>query len=173
MATGYYLLDNAPARAQYRRHRRADPTGCIVVHTAENMLDLIGPDAGAENVARFITNRTDAAGSYHGIGDRDSTVWLVPFDAEAFHDRHSNRWSIGLSLAMRAADWPGLSPRTPPPAPPPPRTHGDPGSTPGSSTSTASPSPPRRITRAQSEAGEPGFIAHGDRDPRPPIRPRP
>ena len=163
--SGYHLLDNPPARKQFRTTRRAEPTGCIVLHTAENMLDLIGVDSGAENVARFISSRTDAAGSYHRVGDRDSVVRLVPFSFEAFHDgTGSNRWSIGISLAMRAADWQTVASE--------PRDllvdamvvmaveastwlHDEHGIT----------VPARRITRAQSDAGQPGFIPHADRDP--------
>jgi hypothetical protein len=99
-----YLVANPPRRAQYRKGRRAKPTGTIVLHTAENAPDLDGPDPTAENMARFIAGRTDAAGSYHLIGDRDSHVQLVPFDWEAFHDgTGSNPWSIGISLACKAA----------------------------------------------------------------------
>lgn len=99
-----YLVANPPARSQYRKGRRATPTGTIVLHTAENAPDLVGPDPTAENMARFIAGRTDAPGSYHLIGDRDSQVQLVPFEWEAFHDgTSSNPWSIGISLACKAA----------------------------------------------------------------------
>lgn len=100
-----YLVDHPPARSQYRKGRRATPTGTIVLHTAENAPDLAGADAGAENIARFISQRTDAPGSYHLIGDRDSQILLVPFEWEAFHDgTRSNPWSIGISLAI-TAEW--------------------------------------------------------------------
>ena len=72
-----YLLDHPPRRNQYRVGRRAKPTGTIVLHTAENTPDLAGPDLGAEGIARFISTRTDAAGSYHLLGDRDSEILVV------------------------------------------------------------------------------------------------
>jgi hypothetical protein len=98
-----YLVANPPRRSQYRKGRRAKPTGTIVLHTAENTPDLLGSDNGAEQIARFIANRTDAPGSYHLIGDRDSHLQLVPFEWEAFHDgTNSNPWSIGISLAIQA-----------------------------------------------------------------------
>lgn len=98
-----YLEEHPPARSQYRKGRRAKPTGTIVLHTAENTPDLAGADSGAENIARFISQRTDAPGSYHLIGDRDSQILLVPFEWEAFQDgTGSNPWGIGISLAITA-----------------------------------------------------------------------
>jgi len=161
----YYLLDHPPARSQFRTTRRADPTGCIVAHTAESMLDVIDPDTGAENVARFISRRTDAAGSYHRIGDRDSIVPMMPFSYEAFHDgTGSNRWSIGISLAMRAAEWPKLDGM---------HRHQLVVTMAKMAAEAAQwlkaehgvTVPARRITKAQSNAGWSGFIAHGERDP--------
>jgi peptidoglycan hydrolase-like protein with peptidoglycan-binding domain len=81
----------------------------IVVHTAESGTDRVGSDPKAERTANFIRNRT-TAGSYHLLGDADSIIQLVRFDNEAFHDRTgSNRWAIGISLAMNAGDWGSIS----------------------------------------------------------------
>lgn len=108
-----YFDDNHPARSQYRTRRAVPPWAqrrtvtAIVVHTAENDLDDLGPDSGAENVARFIANRTDAAGSYHSIVDSDSTVRLGRYDWEMFHEgTGGNGWSLGLSFACNADSWP-------------------------------------------------------------------
>jgi N-acetyl-anhydromuramyl-L-alanine amidase AmpD len=164
-ASGYYLLDHPPARRQFRTSRRAEPTGCNVIHTAENATDITGADGGAEAVARFIAGRTDAAGSYHRVGDRDSHVPLVPFSSEAFHDgTGSNSWSVGLALAMRAADWPRLSAddrdaylatlvRMAVESYEWHRTH------------YGIIIPAVHLTVAESDAGKPGFIGHGERDP--------
>ena len=164
MATDYYLLDNPPARSQYRKTRRAKPTGAIVLHTAESILDKIDPDSGAENVARFIQRRSNP-GSYHRIGDRDSIVKLIPFSYEAWQDgTGSNAWAIGISLAMQAHTWPDLTTQH--------RNQlidtmarmadeaadwlkAEHGIT----------VPAIRLTKAETDAGKPGFIAHGDRDP--------
>lgn len=106
---GAYLVDNPPRRSQYRKPRRAKPTGTVVLHSAENAPDLRLPDEGAERIARFIRDRSDA-GSYHKIADQDSRIQLVPFEWEAFGDgTGSNRWAIHLSLALRASDWPKLT----------------------------------------------------------------
>lgn len=109
VAEGIYLEDNPPARSQFRVGRRAEPRSVIVVHTAESGTDTAGPDGKAEAVASFIRGRSDP-GSYHLLGDSDSIIQLVRFDDEAWHDRTgSNRWAVGISLAMNAGDWPKLS----------------------------------------------------------------
>ena len=97
------------ARSQFRVGRRDPVKPIIVVHTAESGTDRSGADPKAENVANFIRGRS-TAGSYHLVGDADSIIQLIRFDNEAFHDRTgSNRWAIGISLAMNAGDWPSLS----------------------------------------------------------------
>ena len=107
--SGIYLEDNRPRRSQFRRGRRASVKPVIVVHTAESGTDTSGPDPKAENVASFIRGRS-TAGSYHLLGDSDSIIQLVRFENEAYQDgTGSNKWAIGISLAMNAADWPGLA----------------------------------------------------------------
>lgn len=166
---GYYLLDHGATR-QYRTSRRAAVNGQITLHTAESILDLIGVDSGAENVAAFIARRADY-GSYTLLGDRDSIITMAPFSYETWHDAtrypdgtRANSRSIGISLAMAAADWPRLGAqhrqeliwtmaimaamaadwlRT---------EHGI-------------HVPARHLTKAESDRGLPGFIGHGDRDP--------
>jgi hypothetical protein len=109
VADGIYLEDNPPVRSQFRVGRRAPVKPVIVVHTAESGTDRSGPDAKAEGTASFIRLRSDP-GSYHLIGDSDSIIQLVRFDNEAFQDgTGSNRWAIGISLAMNAADWSTLT----------------------------------------------------------------
>jgi hypothetical protein len=159
-----YLETHPPKVRQFRTPRRAKPSGLIVVHTAESVLDQIGEDTGAEDVAAFIARRTDF-GSYHTLVDSDSRVRLVPFDAEAYGDgTGSNPFAIHISFACKASGWSGMSDAK--------RkamirngaaaayeaaawlkeTHGI-------------EVPPARVTRAESEAREPGFISHGERDP--------
>jgi len=162
---GIYLEDNPPRRDQFRSGRREPVRSVIVVHTAESGTDRFGADPRAENVARFIRDRADA-GSYHLIGDADSIVQLVRFENEAFQDGSgSNPWAIGISLAMNAADWGGLST-----------------SRRAQFTDTAAqmasiaarwltdrglPLPEaRHLTKTQSElSGASGFISHARRDP--------
>lgn len=102
---GTYLQEHEPASPQYRSPRRERLSGIVFVHTAESIMDTVGPDTGAENVASFISRRTDP-GSYHVLVDSDSVVRLVPDDCEAFqvaangHNRHG--W--GISFACSATD---------------------------------------------------------------------
>lgn len=159
-----YLIDNPPRIRQFRLPRRATPSGVVVVHTAESFPDEVGPDAGAENVARFIRDRTNF-GSYHDLCDSDSIIHLVPYDAEAFHDgTGSNQHSYGVSAATQAAVWAKRSPewrdatvrnmaRASARYARWLKAHGGPAI------------PARRISRAQSETRAPGFISHAERDP--------
>lgn len=109
---GVYLHANPPKRkrGQFTVGRRSVPKPVIVIHTAESKTDRAGDDPTAESVARWTVKR-NTPGSYHLIGDRDSIIQLVDYANEAYHDgTGSNRWSIGMSLAMRAKDWPTLTP---------------------------------------------------------------
>jgi hypothetical protein len=159
-----YLATHDTALDQYRSPRRARPTGLVCIHTAESILDTIGPDTGAEAVADWMTRRTNY-GSYHDLADSDSVVHLVDYGDEAFHDgTGSNPWSLSISFALPASAWPKLSAEK--------RrgflrqgaiafarqqawlkAHGYPTT------------PLIRVTRAQSDAGQPGFISHAERDP--------
>lgn len=105
---GIYLEQNPPAKTQFRA-RRSTVRPVIVVHTAETAGTASSPDPRAENTASFISRRT-TFGSYHLIGDTDSIIQLVQFKNAAFQDgTGSNEWAIGISVAMKAADWPFLS----------------------------------------------------------------
>lgn len=159
-----YLELHPPKVRQFRTPRRAKPSGLIVVHTAESVMDTVGPDTGAESVAAFIANRSDF-GSYHTLADSDSRVRLVPFDAEAFGDgTGSNPFAVHISFALAAADWPRLSVAKR-------------AAFIGQGAKAAAEAakwvltthgiavPARRVTLAESDQREPGFIPHGDRDP--------
>lgn len=160
-----YLDDHKPARAQQRVPRRDRLSGVIGVHTAENTPDFVAFDGGAEAVARFISTRTDAPGSYHVIVDSDSRVQVVDYGNEAFHDgTGTNRHSIGLSVATRADVWPLA-----------PKDWRD-GAVTQLAIAAADASryiraktgivvPARRITGEQARARVPGFVAHADLDP--------
>ena len=161
-----YLIDNPPRVYQFRRPRRGTVTGCIVVHTAESALDGLadGVDASAENVARFIRDRSDY-GSYHRLVDSDSIVALVPFDAEAYGDgTGSNLWALHLSFACRTTDWKTMG-----------KARRDATIRNGAKAAAEMARwvertrkikvPAKRISKADSDRGLPGFIAHGTRDP--------
>lgn len=159
-----YLRRHPPRRSQFRSPRRQKPSGVTVLHTAENVMDTVGPDTGAEGVANFIVNRAEP-GSYHDIVDSDSGVYLVRYGDEAFQDgTGSNPHALSISWALRASDWGRLTPAKRAAflrwgalafvrqqrwlqANNHPTT------------------PLKRITRAQSAEGIAGFVTHGDRDP--------
>lgn len=100
---GFYLLDHPPARRQFYPSRANPPTGAVGVHTTEGALDRIAPDTGAENVAAFISRRTDP-GSYSEIVDTDSVVQMVPDDYTTFSVSESgyNSRTWNIALACRA-----------------------------------------------------------------------
>jgi len=105
----HYLIDHPPASRQFGDRHEAE-TGCVVVHTPESFVDVHPPDDGAENVASFISTRTDP-GSYHEVVDSDSYVPLIPDHLRAFHVAATgvNQWTWGISICTSAADW-GLYP---------------------------------------------------------------
>lgn len=160
-----YLLDHPPVRDQFRRTRREDPSGVVVVHTAESTPDTVATDGGAEAVARFIVART-TPGSYHVLVDSDSRLQLLPWDMEAYQDgTGSNPHAVGLSVATRADWWPWA-----------PKAWRD-GAIEHLAQAAADYArwlhaqsgiviPPQRITRDESERRRPGFISHAARDPR-------
>ena len=158
-----YLDDHPPARRQFRA-RAEKPSGLIVVHTAESVMDTVGPDTGAEAVADFIRRRSDP-GSYHRLADSNSRVDLVRFSQAAYGDRTgSNEFGIHISFALRAADWPGMSPAER-------RAFIKQGALAVKEAMDWLKAefsivvPLRRVSRAESEARKPGFISHGERDP--------
>jgi hypothetical protein len=158
-----YLITNPPRVRQFR-DRGTTPSGVIVVHTAESTPDWVGPDAGAENVARFIADRSDY-GSYHDLCDSDSIVNLVPYDMQAYGDgTGSNPHAYHVSAATQAAKWNQTS-----------KEWRD-GTVRNMARAAARYArwleaehgikiPASRITRAGSEKRIPGFISHGERDP--------
>ena len=107
-----YLDDHPnPNTPQQRRPRRAPLSGTVGVHTAESIMDTIGPDTGAENVAAFIASRSDY-GSYHVLVDSDSVVVMAGDDAETWHIAESdnfgygmNSHSWGISAACSSHQW--------------------------------------------------------------------
>lgn len=105
---GFFLLDNpnpyTPQWVYPRRGSRGKLTGTCIVHTAENMIDLIGPDSAAEDVANFIRRRADY-GCYHTLVDSDSIMELVPYEYETWQDSETNNWAVGISAAVRADGW--------------------------------------------------------------------
>ena len=168
MTTGYYLLSNPnPNAARFGGFwgypTMAQTPRVIGIHTTESFADLDGPDSGAENVANwFATNNTVA--SYHTLVDSDSTVRCLPAGLDgtvphtAFHAAGANSWSLGLSFAMQAFNWPTL------PAPWVAKIL-DRGAAEAALWCARWDIPPVLITREQAANGWKGFIGHGMWDP--------
>lgn len=159
-----YLDDHPNPYQRQQRERYDEPSGVIVVHTAESALDLLGEDTGAEGVAAFIARRTDP-GSYHRLADSDTVVAVARFEMCTYGDgTGSNDHAIHISFACRAADWPGMSAERR-------AAFITNGARAAAEANTwlqehrGITVPPRRITRAQSDQKAPGFISHGERDP--------
>jgi hypothetical protein len=159
-----YLTTRRPVRDQWYETRSRPLTGCTVLHTAESVMDTVGPDTGAEAVAEFIRTRS-TPGSYHDLCDSDSAINLVDYRHGAYHDgTGSNNWALSISFVCRTVDWDRMSPE---------RRHGFLRS--GARAFArqqayrrrigAPLTLLRRINKAQSDRGESGFVYHGDRDP--------
>lgn len=106
--TGFFLLDNPnPNVSQYGLVRRNGEkvSGVMVAHSTESAPDWVGPDTGAENVARWVALVRDSYGSYHEIIDSDSEIPMAPLYAETWHCVYTNNHAIGYSMAMQAAKW--------------------------------------------------------------------
>jgi hypothetical protein len=159
-----YLTLNPPARAQWYATRNRSLTGCTVLHGTESIFDEMGVDTGAENVARFIRDRT-TPGSYHDLVDSDSRVHLVEYVHAAFHDgTGSNNWALALAFALRTTDWARMSPVKRASM----LAHGARAFVEQQKYRKSVGAPLTRlryISKAQSDAGESGFCCHGWRDP--------
>lgn len=119
---GYYLIDhpnpNCPERGDGRywgyMEMSAAPRA-VTLHTTESLADVVGADAGAENVARYFATSSTPA-SYHTLVDSDSTVDCLPAGLDgttphtAFHCYGRNTANLGLSFACNAAAWATLPP---------------------------------------------------------------
>jgi hypothetical protein len=161
--TGIFLEDHPPKSSQYHPTRVKPVTGGIVVHDAESVIDLIGTDGGAEAVAQFMANRLDP-GCYHSIVDSDSIVRMGRYAWTMFHCIGANSYTLGLSFACRTGDFQSM---------PKDRLAGfiTNGAIEAASMAnwvkltTGIRVPSIRITRAEAEAGHPGYVPHADMDP--------
>jgi hypothetical protein len=159
-----YLTANPPARQQWYATRNRSLTGATVLHGTESVFDEMGVDTGAENVARFIQQRS-TPGSYHDLVDSDSRVHLVEYVHAAFHDgTGSNNWALALAFACRTVDWARMAPVK--------RAgmlaHGARAFAEQQKYRKRIGAPLTRlryITKAQSDSGSSGFCCHGWRDP--------
>lgn len=109
MATGFYLLDNKNPNGRKYYPTRIKPVEYIVIHTAENLPDLEGPDLGAEAVARYFATTSRDASAHENV-DTDSFVRLLPDSATAWAARGVNANGWHLEICTQAAKWKALPP---------------------------------------------------------------
>jgi hypothetical protein len=160
---GAYLVDHPGRLTQYSARtnwRPSRPTGLTVLHTTE-----FPPVWTAEAQAAWIARRSDP-GSYHDVADSyGDDEHLVPYPLGAWQDgTGSNGMALSVAFICRTTDWRSMTPAD--------RkailragarcfarqqawlkANGYPTT------------PLRLITKAQSDAGQAGFIYHGVRDP--------
>ena len=104
MATPY-LTTRPPKSTQFLTTRRDEPSGAIVIHTAENHTDLVLPDSGAEGVARFISNRLNP-GCYHSCADSDSWIKIADYNWQVFGEATGgNKFALHASVACTSSQW--------------------------------------------------------------------
>lgn len=164
--TGYYFLDYPPVLGQYGTKRRngASLSGVLELHSSESSPDWVGPDTGAEILARLLSRRTDRFASYTACIDSDSIIKTVPWLYETWHDVHTNNHAIGFAFATQASkwnaaplNWRNLAVRR-------------------MAEATADAAkyvqntrgievPARFLTRSEAHARKPGFVLHGVSDP--------
>jgi N-acetyl-anhydromuramyl-L-alanine amidase AmpD len=152
----YYLLDRRnPVQHFYTTRRK--PIQIIVVHTTEQLPDLIGQDSGAENVAQYASTTTRKV-SWHQTVDSDSIIPTLPDSYTAWHVRGYNSLSLGVEISTQAKAWPTAPPRW----------------TEATITNLSDvirrwgelyQIPYQRITRTQVDDGTRGIVAHSDLDP--------
>jgi hypothetical protein len=98
---GYYLLDHPNPNYPQTRPRIAwgwtAPTGLVTVHVSAGALDRIAPDTGAENVAGYISRRTDAGG-YPSLHDSDSSIDMAPDHLMTWHTAAYNLNGPGWAI---------------------------------------------------------------------------
>jgi hypothetical protein len=158
-----YLIDHPGRLRQYSARTNwvpSRPTGCVVVHTTE-----FPPSWTVAQQAAWLRNRSDP-GCYHDIADtHGGDLQLVPYEMGAWQDgTGSNGCALSIAFVCRTTDWSKMAPAERQ------RTlragarcfarqqawlkaHGHPTT------------PLIRRSKAQSDAGQAGFIAHGERDP--------
>lgn len=103
---GYYLLDNPNPHGEHFYRTRLSTLRVIVLHITAGLedIDLIGPDASAEQTARYCAT-TDRYVSWHGGSDSDSHLYLLPPAYTAWHASDYNSSTYGWEISKRDTSW--------------------------------------------------------------------
>jgi len=152
----FYLLDHPNPNGLSYSLTRGEPIRGIVLHTAENVADTIGPDGGAERVASY--GATTRRASWHVTVDKDSIIYMLPDRMQAWHVVGYNSSTLGIEQACQASKWKEY-----------PADWVD-----ATITNTATvvkqwcelyDIPMKRISRDEYDSGKRGILAHADLDP--------
>lgn len=159
--TGYYLLDKPRAGPTKWYPTRRRPVRGVVVHVTAGLEDLDGgSDHSAENTAEY-ARTTSRAVSWHSGADTDTAIRLLPPSHTAFHCANHNSTTLGLEISKKHTDWAGMDPVWV-----------------RNTLANAAKAvadwwpvlyaegiPLVKVTRAEWDAGEKGFISHAELDP--------
>jgi hypothetical protein len=154
----YYLLDHPNPNGQhYSTSRNGVPIRGIVIHTAENVADTIGPDGGAESVANYGATAARSV-SWHATVDKDSIIPMLPDHYKAYHVIGYNESTLGIEQACQASGWATY---------PPDWVSGvlSNAAEVVRGWCVAHNIPVKRISKAEYDAGGSGILAHADLDP--------
>ena len=105
----YWLLDHPNPTPHFYTTRRK-PIQIIVLHTTEQLPDLVGQDDGAESVARYAATCTRKV-SWHSTVDSDSIIPMLPDSYTAWHVRDYNSIALGVEISTQARMWGSAPPR--------------------------------------------------------------
>jgi len=101
---GYYLLDNPNPNGDHFTRTSVRQIRGVVIHTAENVADTIGPDGGAESVANYGATAARSV-SWHATVDKDSIIYMLPDEYTAYHVIGYNATTLGIEQACQSAKW--------------------------------------------------------------------
>lgn len=158
---GYYLLDKPKVGPRKWYATRKKPIQGVVVHITAG-LEQLGPgdDHSAERTAEY-ARTTDRQVSWHSGADTDTAIRLLPPTYTAFHCAGYNSSTLGLELSKRHTDWFGMSPewvrKT--------LANGAKAVADWWPILYAEGVPLAKVTKAEWDDGEKGFISHAELDP--------
>jgi len=153
----YYLLDHPNPNGDHFVRTSVRQVRGIVIHTAENVADTVGPDGGAEAVANYGATAARSV-SWHATVDKDSIIYMLPDEYTAYHVIGYNNSTLGIEQACQSAKWNTYPPEW----------------VDGTIANTAKVVgdwcekyriPKKRITKAEFDSGAKGIMAHADLDP--------
>lgn len=160
--TGYYLLDKPKVGPTKWYTTRKSPIRGVVVHVTAGLEDLDGgSDHSAERTAEY-ARTTNRAVSWHSGADTDTAIRLLPPSYTAFHCANHNSTTLGLELSKKHTDWSGMDPEWVRNT----LANGAKAVADWWPILYSEGVPLAKVTRAEWDDGEKGFISHAELDPK-------